>query len=195
MQGRLNGRAEGQGQGQGPGGQGPHSGLLNLQKLVVSKSIIYCLSFRYHVPSSLSRSSARLFFSSSFHIYLSEEPSKRLALPSIIFVHFTSWSLTFEKVLAPSNYLTVPSPQLEVFSHKNLPYNLSLKSCHSHTQTKMPSLRALGLGLVLILQVVTATPVARPAVPSVNCKSPGTATLPLTGGMFPAKASPQYKPY
>lgn len=63
----------------------------------------------------------------------------------------------------------------------------------------MPSLRALGLGLVvlLLLQVATGTPVSNRAVEATDCKPTGVTkpttpdpTLPLTGGMFPSEFSP-----
>jgi len=63
--------------------------------------------------------------------------------------------------------------------------------------TKMPSLRALGLGLVMLLQVATASPLANRAVAASDCqptvvsKPTGPApTLPLTGGKFPSRLHP-----
>ncbi|KAE9378119.1 hypothetical protein N431DRAFT_500819 [Stipitochalara longipes BDJ] len=53
----------------------------------------------------------------------------------------------------------------------------------------MPSLRALGLGLVLLLQVATASPLSNRAVAAADCKPTSVSkptgpapTLPLTGG-------------
>jgi hypothetical protein len=60
----------------------------------------------------------------------------------------------------------------------------------------MPSLRALGLGLILLLQVATGKPLLNRAVAAADCKPTGVTkptapdpTLPLTGGMFPSEFS------
>jgi hypothetical protein len=58
----------------------------------------------------------------------------------------------------------------------------------------MPSLRALGLGLAILVQLVAGKPLANRAVPAPDCepstisKPVGTTpTVPLTGGTYPSR--------